>query len=221
MLSFFIVSTSWVSKDLQGGQTCFRGVATMQATSPLSRRQVLHSASLCLAASLLQTTNQPAHAYSSRSTNEDGKLSPLLYEEQTKKVVTTSTGLQYFDLNIGNGEDEAKEGDQVSIYYTSRLRGLNGIKLDSSFDHQTDGIVPVFKFTVGDKDVLAGLNETVKGMRVQGKRRAVLKPALAYQNEHMKPEPQDFFSRRRLLSVLNTNRDSTIVFDVDLLKIKR
>jgi hypothetical protein len=31
---------------------------------------------------------------------------------------------------------------------------------------------------------------------------------------------KNFFARRRLLSVLNTNRDATIVVDIEMLRIK-
>eukprot|EP00172_Hildenbrandia_rubra_P002265 Plantae.Rhodophyta-Hildenbrandia_rubra.ctg2994.p1 GENE.Plantae.Rhodophyta-Hildenbrandia_rubra.ctg2994~~Plantae.Rhodophyta-Hildenbrandia_rubra.ctg2994.p1 ORF type:complete len:231 (-),score=22.57 Plantae.Rhodophyta-Hildenbrandia_rubra.ctg2994:676-1368(-) len=191
------------------------------ATSPViaTRRQVLNFAALTLLSALSATT--PAHAYSSRRTNEDPKLPPLLYEEQAKNVITTSTGLRYFDITQGSGET-ATIGDTVTVHYLSRLRGLNGIKLDSSFDHaSSDGYIPPFVFVVGDKDVVPGLNEMVAGMKVGGKRRAVLEPKISYANEKMRPIPQDFFAKRRLLSVLNTNRDATIVFDIDLLKVKR
>lgn len=153
-----------------------------------------------------------AHAYSSPykpSLKTETKLPDRRYEDAVNRVITTSSGLQYFDITAGTGA-EAEEGSTVFVNYTSRLRGLNGIKIQSTYDEPN---TPAFIFRVGGADVVPGVNEAVRGMRVGGKRRAVLPPNIAYQNASMKPAVTEFFAKRRLLSVLNTNRDATIVFE--------
>ncbi|KAI0563104.1 Peptidylprolyl isomerase [Gracilaria domingensis] len=153
-----------------------------------------------------------SHAYSSPykpSENDTKPLPDRLYESKTRSTVKLPSGLEYFDLSVGSG-DEAQQNSQVWIYYTSRLRGLNGIKLDSSFDEK---FPTAFSFRVGDKNVVEGLSEMVVGMQVGGKRRAVLPPNVAYKSAEQRPIVKDFFAKRRLLSVLETSRDSTIVFE--------
>lgn len=133
--------------------------------------------------------------------------------------------MRYLDLAVGDGVDgnvePVEDGDKVTIYYTSRLWGYNGIVLDSTNDHKRDGIPEPFVFTMGDQAVVPGLQEMIRTMHVGGKRRAVLPPSIGYQTATMKPTPADFPSMRRLRSVLETSRDATIVFDVELLKVKR
>lgn len=97
-----------------------------------------------------------------------------------------------------------------------RLGGLHGIKLDSSYDRGED-----LRFTVGDANVISGVTEMVIGMRVGGKRRAVVPPELGYKSAKNQPVITEFFAKRRLDSVLNTNRDATIVVDVEILRVKR
>lgn len=183
---------------------------TKSSHSPkLSRRNMLLSIAV-LTSSL--GNSAPSHSYSSPYRPDQRTEKPLpdrLYESSANKVVQTSSGLQYFDLLLGEGK-EATDGDTVFVYYTSRLRGLNGIKIQSTYD---DSSTPPFIFKVGDKDVVPGVSEAVRGMKVGGKRRAVLPPQIAYASADMKPVVTEFFARRRLLSVLETSRDATIVFE--------
>lgn len=156
----------------------------------------------------------PSHASAYSSPYKPGQkteqiLPDRLYEEAVKRVVKTPSGLQYFDLSEGSGT-EAKAGNVAYVYYTSRLRGLNGIKIQSTYDDSTS---PPVILKIGASDVVPGVSETLTGMRVGGKRRAVLPPNIAYTSPDMKPAVTEFFARRRLLSVLETQRDATIVFE--------
>lgn len=173
-------------------------------TSSVSRRALLvGGAALCIP---LQ-----AFAYSSPykpGLREEQNLPARLYDDN--KVVTTSSGLQYFDLSTGNGA-EAKDGDTAYVHYTSRLGGLYGVKIQSTNDDPANSVPFIFK--VGGRDVVPGVSEAIKGMKVGGKRRAVVPPNIGYQNADMQPAVKEFFARRRLLSVLETNRDATIVFE--------
>lgn len=81
---------------------------------------------------------------------------PRLYD--SRGIITTASGLRYFDLSVGDGDGPIAPGDAVVCSYTMRLGGLNGTKLDSSFDKGED-----LRFVVGDKNVVPGVNEMVIG----------------------------------------------------------
>ena len=85
--------------------------------------------------------------------------------------VKTPSGLQYWDLKVGTGQ-EAKNHDHVKVHYTGWL--TSGKKFDSSV-----GGAP-FDFTIGRGDVIKGWDEGVTGMKVGGKRQLHIPPNLAY-----------------------------------------
>jgi FKBP-type peptidyl-prolyl cis-trans isomerase len=86
--------------------------------------------------------------------------------------VKTASGLQYWDLRVGNGE-EAKEGSRVRVHYTGWL--TDGKQFDSSVDAGKP-----FDFRIGNGEVIKGWEEGVAGMRVGGKRQLHIPPVLAY-----------------------------------------
>jgi FKBP-type peptidyl-prolyl cis-trans isomerase len=86
--------------------------------------------------------------------------------------VKTDSGLQYWELRVGNGE-AAKEGSRVRVHYTGWLS--NGKKFDSSVDAGKP-----FDFTIGNGEVIKGWEEGVTGMKVGGKRQLRIPPPLAY-----------------------------------------
>lgn len=180
----------------------------MNPTKVSRRTMLLAAAAIC---SANQATAALSYSSPYRPSETDVKTLPeRLYDSRAKEsIVRLPSGIEYFDLARGTGA-QAENGSQVSVYYTSRLRGLNGIKLDSSYD---DKYATPFNFRVGEADVVPGLSEMVVGMQVGGKRRAVLPPSVAYKNADMRPKVKEFFARRRLLSVLETSRDATIVFE--------
>jgi len=90
---------------------------------------------------------------------------------------TTPSGLQIEDLVLGAG-DPAAFGKDVLVHYTGWLPGADGMpgsKFDSSHDRQQP-----FSFVLGQGSVIAGWEEGVVGMRVGGKRRLIIPPALGY-----------------------------------------
>ena len=87
-------------------------------------------------------------------------------------MVTTKSGLNYEELQVGNG-DEAKPGDTVEVHYTGWLK--NGTKFDSSKDRGRP-----FSFPLGAGRVIKGWDEGVAGMKVGGKRKLVIPPELGY-----------------------------------------
>jgi FKBP-type peptidyl-prolyl cis-trans isomerase len=86
--------------------------------------------------------------------------------------VKTDSGLQYWEIRVGNGQ-VAKEGSHVRVHYTGWL--TTGKKFDSSVDAGKP-----FDFTIGNGEVIKGWEEGVAGMRVGGKRQLRIPPALGY-----------------------------------------
>jgi FKBP-type peptidyl-prolyl cis-trans isomerase FkpA len=94
--------------------------------------------------------------------------------------VRTDSGLQYWDLRVGNGL-QANEGSRVRVHYTGWL--TNGKKFDSSVDAGTP-----FVFTIGNGEVIQGWEEGIAGMKVNGKRQLRIPPALAYGADGSPPD---------------------------------
>lgn len=111
-------------------------------------------------------------------------------------AVTTASGLVYEDLRVGDGAT-AKSGDTVTVNYTGWL--ADGTKFDSSLDRgQTSD------FAIGVGNVIAGWDEGVVGMRVNGTRLLVIPPSLGYGSTAYASIPAN----------------STLAFEVQLVAIK-
>ena len=119
---------------------------------------------------------------------------------QESKMTTTKSGLKYIDEKVGTG-DTAVKGKPVQVNYTGWLyvNGKRGAKFDSSLDRNTP-----FDFLLGAKQVIAGWDEGVEGMKVGGKREIIIPPDLAY-------------GSRAVGGVIPAN--STLDFEVELLKV--
>ena len=116
--------------------------------------------------------------------------------KKDEKVTKTDSGLKYVDQKVGDGK-EAKDGDTVVVHYTGWLK--DGKKFDSSVDRKEP-----FEFKIGGR-VIKGWNEGVPGMKVGGKRKLIIPPELAYGKRGAgKDIPPD----------------ATLLFEVELLKIK-
>ena len=92
------------------------------------------------------------------------------------KIITTKSGLQYFDTKIGDGA-EAKKGSQIEVHYTGWLYidGKKGKKFDSSVDRGT----PI-AFRLGAGRMIRGWDEGLVGVKVGGKRTLIIPPDLGY-----------------------------------------
>ncbi len=112
------------------------------------------------------------------------------------QTITTASGLKYVDLVVGKGPTP-KQGDTVVVNYTGRF--TNGKIFDTSVGKKP------FEFTLGRGQVIKGWDEGVGTMHVGGKRKLTIPPDLGY-------------GSRGYPGVIPPN--STLVFQVDLLKIK-
>lgn len=112
-------------------------------------------------------------------------------------IVTTASGLIIEDIVAGEGA-LAEAGQFVSVHYTGWL--TDGKKFDSSKDRNDP-----FDFGLGQRQVIAGWDEGVQGMKIGGKRKLTIPPELGY-------------GARGAGGVIPPN--ATLVFEVELLGIR-
>ncbi|KAB2639770.1 MAG: FKBP-type peptidyl-prolyl cis-trans isomerase [Verrucomicrobia bacterium] len=110
--------------------------------------------------------------------------------------VTTDSGLIIEDIVVGEGA-VAEAGQQVSVHYTGWL--LDGTKFDSSKDRNDP-----FDFGLGRRQVIAGWDEGVQGMKIGGTRKLTIPSQLGY-------------GARGAGGLIPPN--ATLVFEVELLGI--
>ena len=102
------------------------------------------------------------------------------------------------DLTVGTGP-EAMNGDTLSVNYTGWLYDPNAVENKGTrFDSGDD-----FPFVLGAGRVIAGWDQGLVGMRVGGRRRIVIPPALGYGSSGQGPIPGD----------------ATLLFEVELVGI--
>ena len=111
-------------------------------------------------------------------------------------TITTESGLQIEEISVGEGET-ASAGQFVSVHYTGWL--TDGTKFDSSKDRNEP-----FEFPLGERNVIAGWDEGVQGMKIGGVRKLTIPPQLGY-------------GARGAGGVIPPN--ATLVFEVELLDI--
>ncbi len=131
----------------------------------------------------------------SAADQKEGKIEQS--EPGKEKTEKTPSGLQYVDLTRGEGASPQK-GKTVAVHYTGWL--TNGKKFDSSVDRGEP-----FEFQIGVGQVIPGWDEGVSTMKVGGKRKLIIPPGLAY-------------GKRGAGNVIPP--DATLVFEVELLKVK-
>ena len=80
------------------------------------------------------------------------------------------------DIVVGNGA-AATPGQKVTVHYTGWL--LEGGKAGAKFDSSKDRGDP-FVFNLGKGQVIKGWDEGVQGMKIGGKRKLTIPPAMGY-----------------------------------------
>jgi FKBP-type peptidyl-prolyl cis-trans isomerase FkpA len=111
-------------------------------------------------------------------------------------TTTTPSGLIIEEVVVGSGA-AAAAGQKVKVHYTGWL--TNGTKFDSSKDRNDP-----FVFPLGEGRVIKGWDEGVQGMKIGGKRKLTIPPALGY-------------GARGAGGVIPPN--ATLVFEVELLGV--
>ena len=123
--------------------------------------------------------------------------SNLIAMDNNENQITTASGLKYVEIAEGSGEMPTK-GQTVSVHYTGTLE--NGKKFDSSRDRNS-----AFEFQIGEGQVIKGWDEGLSTMKVGGRRKLIIPADLGY-------------GARGAGGVIPPN--ATLIFDVELLKIK-
>lgn len=123
--------------------------------------------------------------------------SNLIAMDNNENQVTTASGLKYVEIAEGTGETPTK-GQTVSVHYTGTLE--NGKKFDSSRDRNS-----AFEFQIGEGQVIKGWDEGLSTMKPGGRRKLIIPAELGY-------------GARGAGGVIPPN--ATLIFDVELLKVK-
>jgi len=116
---------------------------------------------------------------------------------ETGKIIELEGGLKTQDLVVGSGA-ETIYGKKISVNYVGTL--ADGKKFDSSYDRGTP-----FQFVLGAGQVIQGWELGVAGMKVGGKRKLIIPPALGYGDRNIGN------------GLIPSN--STLIFEVELLGV--
>jgi FKBP-type peptidyl-prolyl cis-trans isomerase len=93
-------------------------------------------------------------------------------------TTTTDSGLQYLDVKVGKGP-LVESGDSAKVMY--KLYGVNsGGGKHGRHIYSQSSPSTAFDLTAGAGSVIKGFDEAVLGMRVGGRRYAVLPSEIAY-----------------------------------------
>lgn len=112
------------------------------------------------------------------------RISKAVKEDQENWIATPS-GLKYYDLVIGKGE-QPKAGKKVIINFI--MKTDDGTIIEDTYK---SGIPMSFIF--GNKDAIEGLEEGIATMRVGGKRKLIVPPELGFGSHSFRNIPPNSF----------------------------
>ncbi|XP_050223833.1 peptidyl-prolyl cis-trans isomerase FKBP16-1, chloroplastic isoform X2 [Mercurialis annua] len=141
----------------------------------------------------------------------EAAVMPEMKEPEVIRTLKFDSGVRIQEIVQGNGQ-EAHEGDVVEVNYVCRRS--NGYFVHSTVDQFSGESSPVI-LPLDENRIIKGLKEVLIGMKVGGKRRALIPPSVGYINENLKPVPDEFGPRRSLLS----HASEPLIFEVQLLKV--
>lgn len=151
-------------------------------------------------------------AETSTTTEEEAETKPQLKENAAGELIAETSEnvpqvtipkgpppkkLVVEDLKKGKGR-AAKDGDEVTVHYVG-VTYSTGEQFDANWENEP------FSFQLGAQKVIKGWDKGIPGMKVGGRRKLTIPPALAYGSEGVYP---------------SIPPNSTLVFVVELLKLK-
>lgn len=113
----------------------------------------------------------------------------------------TKSGLRYFDFKVGSGDRPPAWGDLLTVSYVLYTVSPSGDRLDvadSTYARNKRMLIHH-----GNGQTILGVEEALHGMRVGGRRRVVIPPALGYTSAGLGPVPPRTTKRRALNKALN------------------
>ncbi len=114
-----------------------------------------------------------------------------------EKTTTTASGLQYVEIEEGDGP-APQSGEVVEVHYRGTLE--DGTEFDNSYDRGQP-----FTFALGQGMVIPGWDEGIAMMKVGGKAKLIIPPELGY-------------GERGAGEVIPPN--ATLIFEVELISIQ-
>ncbi|KAJ4774197.1 Peptidylprolyl isomerase [Rhynchospora pubera] len=195
-ISSYSQSTRWEVRKIQLRK--FHYGSSVRITCALSRRTLLSGAS-----TFGSTILYVAPTFSAPL--QDMKDPDIL------RYYKLENGVKIQDIVDGEGT-QAHEGDLVEFNYVCRRS--NGYFVHSTVDQFSGESSPVI-LPLDNREIIRGLKDVLVGMKVGGKRRALIPPEVGYVNENLKPVPAEFGPRRSLLS----HAKEPLIFEVQLLKV--
>jgi len=119
-------------------------------------------------------------------------------------VVTYPDGLQIVDLKVGTGA-VAKTGMNLTVQYTGWLSSCG-----TPFDTSRQAGRTAFTVQIGAGQVIPGWDEGIPGMKVGGKRKLTIPPALGYGSQGQ-TDPNT--------GAVIIPGNATLIFDIELISV--